>query len=178
LVCATWTDDDLSPTIEGSELFRKAGDYLFYLDKYLEAEPLLARALSIKERLLGAKHPTTLKIIPRLAYLYREQGKFEQAESLYLRSIRIWEDHLVVEDPDMPDMYWLLILLYALQGRHEQAEALYQHALSILEQRFGATHSYIHWIKQRHADISDIVHDIRARYQRQGIINERIMKTG
>src|SRR6266540_5135151 len=57
--------------------------------RYDEAEPLLKRALAIRERALGSAHPDTATSLNNLAELYRIQGKYEAAEPLYQRSFAI-----------------------------------------------------------------------------------------
>jgi tetratricopeptide (TPR) repeat protein len=53
------------------------------LGRYEHAEPLLQRALSIQEKVLGPEHPDTAKALHTLAELYHAQDKYEQAEPLY-----------------------------------------------------------------------------------------------
>ena len=48
-----------------------------------EAEPLLKRAIAIREEVLGPKHSNTAFSLNNLAYNYNQQGKYEEAEPLY-----------------------------------------------------------------------------------------------
>src|SRR5260370_29511228 len=67
--------------------------------KYLEAEPLYLRALSIYEQALGPEHPSTGNTLHQLAYLYQQQGKYLEAEPLYLRALSIKQQALGPEHP-------------------------------------------------------------------------------
>jgi hypothetical protein len=57
LTCATWIEQALLTTPEASLLLNVAGYYLYARARYGEAEPLLMRALLIREQELGATHP-------------------------------------------------------------------------------------------------------------------------
>ncbi len=147
LICATWTETELTSILDASHMLHKAGDYLRerarYSEaeeqgKYEQAEPLYQRALSIRERHLG-EHPDTANSLSDLAVLYRQQGKYEQAEMLYQRALIVREQHL----GDHPDTAWSLSTLadfYRQQGKFEQAEPLLLRALSIREEQLGPEH--------------------------------------
>jgi len=59
---------------------------LIGMGKYAEAEPLLARALDLRERQAGAEDLSLVPLIEELAALYRAQGRNPDAEKLFLRS--------------------------------------------------------------------------------------------
>src|SRR5260370_8818725 len=78
----------LYPHTTGSRSHQLA--YLYQQQgKYLEAEPLYLRALSIYEQALGPEHPSTGNTLHALAYLYQEQDKYLEAEPLNLRALSI-----------------------------------------------------------------------------------------
>src|SRR6266540_5863115 len=51
--------------------------------RYDEAEPLLKRALAIREKALGAGHLDTAQSLNNLARLYYEQGKYAESSHEY-----------------------------------------------------------------------------------------------
>ena len=53
--------------------------------RYTEAEPLLKRALSIKENTLDAAHPDVVQSLNNLARLYLDQGRTIEADRLLKR---------------------------------------------------------------------------------------------
>jgi tetratricopeptide (TPR) repeat protein len=111
--------------------------------KYAEAEPLYLRSLTIREKQLGADHPSVATSLNNLAVLYDSQGRYAEAEPLYLRSLSIdekvyGEDHLEAAT-DLNN----LAGLYCTQGRYTEAEPLYLRSLSIDEKVYGAEHPEI-----------------------------------
>ena len=62
--------------------------------RYKQAEPLLQRAITIREHQLGPEHPDTAQSLQNLAPLYCKQGKYEQAEPLLQRALAICEQQL------------------------------------------------------------------------------------
>ena len=60
-------------------------------DDYAAAEPLLTRALAIREQALGADDRFTAQSVNNLALLYAAQGRYADAEPLYQRAVAIFE---------------------------------------------------------------------------------------
>ncbi len=55
------------------------------------ARPLFARALAIRERVLGPDHPDTATSLDTLALLLQDQGELAAARSLFERALAIRE---------------------------------------------------------------------------------------
>ncbi len=125
---------------EAARLLNQAAVYLKDHALYVQAEPLLQRALAIYEKLLGPEHPDTATSLNNLALLYKTQGKYEQAEPLHRRALAIREKRLGPEHPDTAQSLNNLAELYYAQSKYEQAEPLYQRALAIYEKRLGPEH--------------------------------------
>src|SRR6266700_628198 len=119
---------------EAARLLEQTGDYLQGHVQYEQAEPLLQRALTIREKLLGSDHPGVATSLNNLAMLYRMQGKYAQAETLFQRALEIRQRTLGVNHPDVAQSCNALAGLYRAQRKYEQAEPLYQQALAIDEQ--------------------------------------------
>ena len=111
--------------------------------RYLEAESLILRSLSIYEKQLGADNPSVANSLNNLAALYRTQGRYSEAEPLYLRSLSIWEKQLGADHTLVATSLNNLALLYRTQGRYTEAEPLYLRSLSIDEKVYGADHPEI-----------------------------------
>jgi len=158
LIAATWTETELTSMLDTAELFLKAGIYLRERGQYAEAEPLLVRALSIREQQLGTEHLDTVASLHSLAVLYRWQGKYEQAETLYLQALSIYEQRLGPEHPGTASVLNDLAALYVRVGKYEQAESLYQRVLTVREQHLGA----------EHLDTAESLHNLAELYRRQG----------
>jgi len=75
----------------------------YFFDKagyFSAAIPLLRRALSIKEKVLGKEHPDTASSLNNLALLLKSKGDYDSAEPLYKRALEIFEKVLGVEHPN------------------------------------------------------------------------------
>jgi tetratricopeptide (TPR) repeat protein len=79
---------------EAARLLNQIGYYLNERARYMEAEPLYQRALSIRKQQLGPEHPSTATSLSSLAVLYHNQGKYVQAEPLLKRALEIYEQQL------------------------------------------------------------------------------------
>jgi len=108
--------------------------------KYAEAEPLVQRALRVREQTRGTEHSELASLLNDLAILYREQGNYVEAQSLFLRTLHIQEQALGLEHPDVAIQLDGLANLYADQNKYEEAEPLYQRAIHIQEQVVGTEH--------------------------------------
>jgi tetratricopeptide (TPR) repeat protein len=75
---------------------------LYYAqEKYEQSEPLLQRALAIREQILGSMHSDTIGSFNNLAELYQAQEKYEQAISLYQRALETGESLLGLDHPQV-----------------------------------------------------------------------------
>jgi tetratricopeptide (TPR) repeat protein len=88
------------PLAEARALNRQAVA-LYGQGRYAEAEPLLKRALEIRERSLGPDHPDVAESLNNLALLYESRGRSAEAEPLLKRALAIREKSL---GPDRPDV--------------------------------------------------------------------------
>jgi tetratricopeptide (TPR) repeat protein len=138
--CATLIDQWNLAFPEAARLLDQAGFYLHERAQYTDAEPLLQRALAIREQVLGSAHPDTATSFNDLAILYEAQGKYEQAEPLYQRALVIREQVLGPSHPRTTVILNNLAQLYRAQGKYEQAEAFLQRALALREQAQGPKH--------------------------------------
>jgi tetratricopeptide (TPR) repeat protein len=135
-----------APLPEGAEektayLLDRLGAYrLTALAAYGQARSLRERALAIREKALGAEHPSTATSLNNLALLLASQGDYEGARPLDERALAIREKVLGPEHPDTAEsLNNLAGLLYA-QGDYEAAGPLYERALAIYEKVLGAEH--------------------------------------
>ena len=64
------------------------------------AQPLLERALAIRENVLGPEHPDTAASVNNLGVLFGDQGDLAAAQPLLERALAIREKALGPEHPD------------------------------------------------------------------------------
>jgi tetratricopeptide (TPR) repeat protein len=140
LVCAIWIEQEQMMEPDAADLLSQAGLYLDIRARYREAEPLLERALTIRERALGSEHPETAAGLNNLALLYQKQGKYGEAEPLLERALTIRERALGSEHPETAAGLNNLALLYQKQGKYGEAEPLYERALAIGEKMLKPEH--------------------------------------
>jgi tetratricopeptide (TPR) repeat protein len=140
LACASLIEAYGFESKEVARLLNQAGYYLYDRARFSEAEPLLERALAIKEKTLGLDHPSVATGLDNLAGLYYKQGKYAQAEPLCQRALAIDEKALGPNHPGVATDLNNLAESYRLQGKYAQAEPLYQRALAIDEKALGPGH--------------------------------------
>lgn len=99
MLCAMWTDDELTPTLEIANFFDRVTAFCLKQHLLSAAEWLLVRVISIYEQYLGVEHPMTVSALSSLAFNYQGQGKYEQAEALFQHVINILEQRLGAEHP-------------------------------------------------------------------------------
>src|SRR4029453_14799703 len=90
--------------------------------KYVEAEALFKRALTIREKALGASHPWVGRTLNNLGLVYRDQGKYGEAEGLHKRALAISEQALGTGHPDVARTLNNMAILYG--GRGESGSGL------------------------------------------------------
>ena len=65
------------------------GEVYLLQGRYAEAEPLLKRALAIRENALGPEHPKVATSLNNLAEAYRYRERYAAAEPLHKRALAI-----------------------------------------------------------------------------------------
>jgi tetratricopeptide (TPR) repeat protein len=105
----------------------------FIQGRYLEAEPLLQKALVLRKDLLGKEHPEVADSLDHLANLYATQGRYSEAEILYQDALEIYRDNLPGSYPLVASSLNNLANLYQAQGHFDEAESFYQEALYLFQ---------------------------------------------
>ncbi|MBD2102058.1 FxSxx-COOH system tetratricopeptide repeat protein, partial [Leptolyngbya sp. FACHB-261] len=145
-----------------SDLLNQTGYYLAQRAQYTEAEPLLAQALELRQRLLGQDHPDVATSLNNLALLYDSQGRYSEAEPLYLQALELRQRLLGQDHPDVATSLNNLALLYDSQGRYSEAEPLYLQALELRQRLLG----------QDHPSVANSLNNLAALYRAQGRYSE------
>ena len=143
---------------EAANLLDRTGTYLIERALYSVAEPLLRRALDMREQLLGSEHPdvaTSLHHLARLSWILKE---YAQAEVLHQRALGIREKYLGDAHPDVAESLNELALIHDECGNYTQAEPLFQRALRLYEQALGP----------EHPDVARVLNNLAVHYSVQG----------
>ena len=117
------------------------GQRLFSSGRYGEAEPLLWRALEIREKRVGMEHPDVAHELNNLAQLLKTQGKYAEAEPLLRRILTIREEMLGIEHLDVAHDLNNLAELLRAESKYDEAEPLFRRALAIREKRLDPEHA-------------------------------------
>jgi tetratricopeptide (TPR) repeat protein len=105
-----------------------------YLQKDIEqAEALFKRALSIRERHLGEKHPDVAATLNSLARLYFRRNDFVAAAPLLMRLLAIKQESLGAHHPEVAVILTSLAKVRLAERQYEDAEQLARRALLIRE---------------------------------------------
>ena len=121
-------------------LFDRLGNIYYHLGDYEKAQPLYEKALDIREKVLGEKHPDTATSYNNLAGLYESLGDYEKALPLYKKALKINKEVLGESHPSTATSYNNLAGLYRFLGDYEKALPLYEKALKIREEVLGESH--------------------------------------
>ena len=152
-------------TVLADSLNNLAGLY-YAQGRYEEAEPLYKKALQLRQKLLGDRHPDVATSFNNLAALYYDQGRYEEAEPLYRQELKLRQQLFGSQHPDVATSFNNLAGLYSAQGRYDEAELLYQQALQLRQELFG----------DQHIDVANSLNDLALLYKDQGryIESERL----
>jgi CHAT domain-containing protein len=103
----------------------------YYERRYADAEPLLKRALAIREKALGPEHPAVAASLHDLAYFYEAEARYDDAEPLLQRAFAIQEKALGPEHPDVARSLNDLAFVYGAEGKAAQSREAYERARKV-----------------------------------------------
>jgi serine/threonine-protein kinase len=122
------------PAIQ-ARLYTTLGEVYQTLGRYERSEQVLERALSLKRRVHGPRHPETAAALERLAWTLKDVGAYERADSLLDRSLSI------LRSGHGPDSLRALVyngrgVVAFEQSRYDAAETWHRQALALRRQLF------------------------------------------
>ena len=110
------------------------------LGKYDEAEPHLVKALSIRRRVLGDEHPSTLYSFDSMGSLLCKQGKYDEAMPYYVEALEGFRRILGNEHPSTLASIGNMGSLLRDQGKYDEAQVHYTEALETERRVLGDEH--------------------------------------
>jgi len=131
---------DKQPAVEAA-IRKTIGQTYEDLGLYPEAAKQFERALDLRRRVLGPRHPDTLLSMTNLANVYEDDGKYPQAEALHNQALQIQRSSLGPEHRDTLNSMDNLAIDYESEGKYAQAEALQKQTLEIERRRLGPEHN-------------------------------------
>ena len=99
--------------------------------QYQEAEPLLWRALRMREAASGPDGAEVISAVDSLAYVEFGLKKFPEAEALYKRLAALWETNAGPDHPMLALTFDKMAEFYAFQQRYPEAEKCAVQALAL-----------------------------------------------
>ncbi len=110
------------------------------VQKRLDAEPLILRALEVSERELGVDHPSTAKAYSCLAHSVVRKKDHSKAEELIRKALDIRKRVLGEDHIDTAKSYLALAFTLTAQNREDVAEPFVRKALDIEKRLLGEDH--------------------------------------
>ena len=126
------------------------------------SEQLAMQVLDMRKKLLGTKHPDTLKSMEDLARKYHYQGKLNEAEQLEVQVLDMRKKLLGAEHPHTVISMGIMASIYRRQRKLKEAEQLEVQVLHMMKKLFGANHS----------NTLTSMGELAKTYYRQGKLNE------
>ncbi len=126
-----------------ARIMNQFGWYLKTKALFLEAEPLMRRALRINENSLGYEHHIVAICLNNLAQLLSDTNRLAEAEPLMRRALEIDEKSFGPDHPEVAIRLNNLAYLLKETNRLAEAKSLMQRALEIDEKSFGPDHPKI-----------------------------------
>ena len=123
-----------------SRLLNEAAQLLDAKARWIEAEPLMRRALGIHEASYGPEHPQVAISLNNLAALLKATNRLQEAEPLMRRALGIDETSFGAEHPKVAIRLNNLAQLLKATNRLQEAEPLMRRALCIDEASYWPEH--------------------------------------
>ncbi len=140
------------PEVEG-QLLDTMGRVYTSLGLYPKAEPLIERAVQIRQQVLGPDDPATLDSQDALAYLYRFLGRQADEERLQRKVLQARLRVLGKDDPaTLRSMHRVAVALQ-LQGHYKEAGEIHRQVLEARRRVLGPDHLDTLWSMQNLAVI-------------------------
>ena len=116
------------------------GNVYVDLGEYGAAEPLLSKALTVRERLLGQEHSDTLVSVNSVGSLLYAKGDHKGAEALFRRALKAGERTLGRDHPGTMESANNLAVTLKAEADYAGAEPLFRRALETRERTLGKDH--------------------------------------
>ncbi|MGD8537776.1 MAG: serine/threonine-protein kinase [Candidatus Aminicenantes bacterium] len=123
-----------------ARLMDTIGTVYIKLGLYEDSEPLLRRALELREELLDDEDIQVAESLASLSLLLEQRGDFDEAEKTATRALQIRERTLPPDHPDIAASLHELAQVYYRQVKLKESEQLQKRALEIRRRVFGSNH--------------------------------------
>jgi len=152
----------LEQPLTRARLMETMGTVYRKLGLYASAEPLLKRALEIRQTSLGAEDLQVAESLNNLAVLREQKGEYDEAERLAQGGLEIRQKKLPPNDIDIAESFHELGRINTRKVKYAMALDLYSKALAIRENSLGPNHP----------KVADSLIDIGALHYQEGRFEE------
>jgi tetratricopeptide (TPR) repeat protein len=135
-----WAKDSALPDDRLDGLLKDYAQFLYDYGKYKEAEPVLLRLVSLREKVLGKEHPSTATSYNNIGLTYDNMGDYAKALEYNFKALAIREKVLGKEHHDTATSYNNIGAVYKSQGDYPKALEYFFKALDIHEKVLGKEH--------------------------------------
>ncbi|RKL04135.1 hypothetical protein BFJ70_g17220 [Fusarium oxysporum] len=131
--------------IKTATLLARVSYFLYDRGRWREREPVASHAWGLQRKVLGEKHPDTIRSMASLATTYHAQGRNDKAESFKKKALELRRETLGEKHPDTIKSLADLAATYHAQGRYNEAERLFNEALNQRREVLGDKHPDTMW---------------------------------
>jgi eukaryotic-like serine/threonine-protein kinase len=123
-----------------AQMMHTMADTYFGLGLYQRAASLEERAVDIRQRVFGPRHPETLRAKSRMAGILRAEGRYAEAERMARETLKTRREVLGSEHPDTLHSMDLLGDILDEEAKYPEALALKQSVLDVQRRTLGLDH--------------------------------------
>ena len=127
----------LGDPLAAANLAQQTGNLAKRAGDYAGAEAELARALALREPVVGSRHSSLIVLLDDLGSARERLGKFDEAATCYARAMALAEAELAADHPLVAEAADNLGEIAQTQGRYDEALAHLLRGLAIRERVFG-----------------------------------------
>ncbi|KAL8367322.1 hypothetical protein RB595_009171 [Gaeumannomyces hyphopodioides] len=131
---------DLCGEEKAAILLGQVSTYLHDRGRWRDKEPVAQKVHELRKKILGDKHPDTLRSMRNLAATYHEQGRYDEAEKMGIEVLALRRDTLGDKHPNTLQSMASLAATYHEQGRYNEAEKMEMEVLALRRDTLGDKH--------------------------------------
>ncbi|KAJ0141538.1 Uncharacterized protein HZ326_15633 [Fusarium oxysporum f. sp. albedinis] len=150
--------------VKAATLLQRVSYFLYDRGRWREREPVDSRAWVLRRKVLGEKHPDTIRSMADLAATYHAQGRHDEDEEIAVKVLKLRREVLGEKHPDTIRSMAALATTYHEQGRYVEAEGIDQEVLDLRRELLG----------EKHPDTIRSLADLGTTYHAQGRYDEAL----
>ncbi|KAF6515472.1 hypothetical protein HZS61_005378 [Fusarium oxysporum f. sp. conglutinans] len=150
--------------VKAATLLQRVSYFLYDRGRWREREPVDSRAWVLRRKVLGEKHPDTIRSMADLAATYHAQGRHDEDEEIAIKVLELRREVLGEKHPDTIRSMAALATTYHEQGRYVEAEGIDQKVLDLRREFLG----------EKHPDTIRSLADLATTYHQQGRYDEAL----